>query len=65
MLFGIELNQVILLFILAAALVLTEWTRLGLIAILKVPVWHKLMIPRFDFDPAEARSWQFVRSDSA
>jgi hypothetical protein len=64
MLFSIELNQVILLFILAAAFVLTEWTRLGLIAILKGPVWHKLMIPRVGFDPAEARSSHFVRSNS-
>lgn len=66
MLFGIEPNQVILLFILAAAdvLLFAEWIRLDLTAILKVPVSRNLMIPRVGFDPAQAQSWYFVRSDS-
>jgi hypothetical protein len=64
MLSELELNQVILLFILAAAFVLTEWIRIGLIAILKAPVWHNLIIARVGFDPAWAQFWYFVRRES-
>lgn len=52
MLNGIEASQIYLLIILAGA------------AILKVPVWHNVMIPRGGFDPAQAPSCYFVRSDS-
>jgi hypothetical protein len=66
MLFGIEPNRVILLFILATAVLLLfiEWTHLDLTTILKVPVWQNLMFPRVGFDPAQAQSWYSVRSDS-
>ena len=62
--FGIEPNQVILLFILAALVLLfTEWICIGLIAILKAPAWHNLMIPRVG-DPAGTQFWYFVRRES-
>lgn len=63
---GIELNQVILLFVLTAAIVLllAQWIRLDLTAILKVPGWKKLIIPQIGFDPARAPFWYFVRSAS-
>jgi hypothetical protein len=66
MLNGIDANQIYLLIILARAAVLlfTEWIRLDLTAILKVPAWHNRMIPRGGFDPAQAQSWYFVRSHS-
>jgi hypothetical protein len=66
MLFGTERNQVILLFILAAAVVLLliEWIRLGSTVILNVPMWHNLVIPRVGFDPPQAPSWYFVRSNA-
>jgi hypothetical protein len=65
MLSGIEPNQVILIFILAALVLLfTEWIRLGLIAILKVPGWHKPMIARVGFAPAGTQFWYFVRRES-
>ena len=66
MLFGTEPIQVILLFILAAAVVLlfTEWIRVGLTVILNAPMWHNLVIARTGFGPAQAQSRYFVRSDS-
>jgi hypothetical protein len=62
---GIGAHQVYLFIILIGAIILlfTEWIRIDLTAILKVQVWHNLMIPRVGFDPAQAQSWYFVRSD--
>ena len=66
MLNGIEANQIFLFLVLAGAAILlfTKWIRLGLTAILNVPMWHNLMIPPVGFDPAQAPSWYFLRSDS-
>ena len=66
MLNGIDANQIYLLIILAGAavLLLTEWIRLDLTVILNVLMWHNLILPRVGFDPAQAQSWYFVRSDS-
>jgi len=63
---GAETNQLYLFIILIGAVILlfTEWIRVDLTAILKVQVWHNLMIPRVGFVPAQAQSWYFVRSDS-
>jgi hypothetical protein len=66
MLNGIDANQIYLLIILAGAavLLLTEWIRLDLAVILNVLMWHNLILPRVGFDPAQAKSWYFVRSHS-
>lgn len=64
MLSGLEANQVILLFILATVILLfTEWFRIGLTTILKVPVWHNLIIAQVDFGSAGAQFQYFIRRE--
>jgi hypothetical protein len=66
MLNGIEANQIFLFLILAGAAILLfpEWIRIDLTAILNLPMWHNRIHPLVGFDPAQAQSWYFDRSDS-
>lgn len=66
MLSGIEPNQLVSLFILATVgiLLFTEWIQRDSTAILKVPVWYQMIIPRIVGALAQALARCFVRSDS-